>query len=179
MLIIFSTSIIFVLCKIPFIKYSISIWYYFWFVLGIIMNLNYDYLNKLNLKYRKIIEVLFIGIIFIHIFTNAIPIKIVSIVLTLSMYDILSKFYQESSKIAKMIVTVGNNTLPLYAIHWCILFSLPFRTKFYINSQNMLNINYYVSTLITFISWLIISILVTYLLRKSHIGRTYFLGLDK
>ena len=176
--IIFSTSIILILGKIPFIKESISVWYYFWFILGIIINLNYSYLNKLNMIYKKILEILFICIIFIYIFIDIIPTKLISIVLTLSTYNILGKIYKENNKINKIIVDIGNNTLPLYAIHWCLLFSLPFKIEAYRNLQNIVNINYSVSVLITFISWVIISALLTSLLKKSYIGRRYLLGLS-
>lgn len=55
---------------------------------------------------------------------------------------------------SKITAEFGNNTLPIYGIHWCLLFSPLWRQNFYIKAFSSLP--HGVSAFIVFIAWLVI-----------------------
>ena len=78
----------------------------------------------------------------------------------------------QGSKLTAPIEKIGKNTLPVYAIHWCILFSLPF--PLYGHLVN--SIGLWPSVLIVTIVWLFLCGALIYLLRKIKIARNLLLG---
>lgn len=87
--------------------------------------------------------------------------------LAISIYRLLNK------SICNWIVNIGMNTLPIYAIHWCLLFSPLWRMGFY---QNMLRCNKVIAIGITFTVWITLCYYLVFIIRKSSILKNVFLG---
>ena len=78
------------------------------------------------------------------------------------------------SKIKMYLIHIGENTLPVYGIHWCLLFSPIFRINGYQLIRNILPL--YLGSFIIAISWVIVCEIVIWILKKNKIGRKIFLG---
>ncbi|OBR89900.1 acyltransferase family protein [Clostridium ragsdalei P11] len=187
MLLIGTIGINFILAKLPLIKYSISIWYYSWFVIGFI-----------TFMYKKVISkyINFIGNIVVivsiatvvwkdmgHVAWN----KVVGILIVLAICWTLYRltnyvFKSKDLNVLKMginaLASIGKNTLPIYAIHWCLFFSPPFICGFYRNIRLSTGISYYVMTAVIFVMWLVGSLLIIKLLQKFTITRRVLLGVQ-
>ncbi len=75
-------------------------------------------------------------------------------------------------KLTGLVEKIGKNTLPVYAIHWCIFFSLPLPLySFLVNG-----IGLYPSAVIVALVWLALCMVMIYLLQKNKITRNLLLG---
>lgn len=77
-------------------------------------------------------------------------------------------------KIRTYLIHIGENTLPVYGIHWCLLFSPAFRVNGYHYIRNMLPL--YLSAILISILWIVICEVLVLILSKSSVGRKIFLG---
>lgn len=168
--------------KIPLLSTSFSLWYYLWFVLGYISFILFQnekvsvWLKKR--KRRNIIAVisLFVLIIMVVVLSKRdIPSKIVAIIFTLGLLAILTameKYFPYEVKV--FVEELGKKTLPIYGIHWCLLFSPLWRIGFYIKYLSFLPLA--VSIFITFLIWIIICVLLIKIFEKSKVIKLLFLG---
>lgn len=75
-------------------------------------------------------------------------------------------------KLTTLVEKIGKNTLPVYAIHWCIFFSLPL--PLYSVLAN--SIGLHLSALIVALVWLVLCMVMIYLLQKNKFTRNLLLG---
>lgn len=69
---------------------------------------------------------------------------------------------------------IGQNTLPVYAIHWCLLFSPLMRIQFYTGLFSGWPLP--ISSALTAAAWTLICVLLTRLLRRTRLTRVLLLG---
>lgn len=82
--------------------------------------------------------------------------------------------FSKEYKYSRYIEEIGRSTLPIYAIHWCILFAPNLNQNMY---TRILNEDYYIfNVFFTCIIWLGISILGIRILRKTKVTKILFLG---
>lgn len=166
--------------KSPLVNQSNSVWQYLWFVAGFLVSViekNSYLLNRLKSLSHKS---LYLMSSFIVILTIIIKILIkseyiVCLFASISVYIIsLALDKKCNEKMKTFICYVGRNTLPIYAIHWCLLFS----TSLYNNKYCVLasKIGLATSVIITFLAWLIISFAMIWLFRKNKATRFILLG---
>ena len=74
----------------------------------------------------------------------------------------------------KFCVDIGKNTLPIYAIHWCLLFSPFFRIKFY--QKLFSEFSLFISSILTLAVWMAVCVPLIKLLRKTQLTRELLLG---
>ena len=76
--------------------------------------------------------------------------------------------------VRQFCVNIGKNTLPIYAIHWCLLFSPLFRIQFYVKLFSKCPL--FISSMLTAVVWMAICVLLMKLLRKTQLTRELLLG---
>lgn len=168
--------------KIPLLSASFSLWYYIWFILGYIsfvLAQNDTVVSRIKKqKYLNIIaDIAFFVLIFMMVvlYKYDIPSKMVAIIFTLGLLAILTAMEKYCPHKLKVFVeNIGKKTLPIYGIHWCLLFSPLWRMGFYIKYLSSLPL--VVSSLITFLIWIFICMLLIKLLNKCKVTKLLFLG---
>lgn len=163
----------------PWLNQVDAVWQYKWFILGYIIfvltkkykNISKLFLTKVALAF-SIVGIIVSWITFCKINLNE---NIVCVIATVSIILLFRNIAQLcNEKILKFIGNIGINTLPIYAIHWCILFA----PNLYVNRYTaILNENFYILNVIfTAIIWIAISMVCIWALRKSKVTRVLFLG---
>lgn len=178
----FSIALVYVLGRTYYIKESISVYYYLWFVAGWLSFQVKAYIEsvrgQINLNYKLVSVLSLAGIVSVNILALYIQLssKIVGALLVLliiffvvSIEKFLPKFISEFLK------KIGENTLPIYAIHWCLLFSPLWRLGFY----NWLfgAFPLWLSSIMTAVLWTVLCLVLIRLFEKSQITRKLLLGI--
>lgn len=73
----------------------------------------------------------------------------------------------------KMIAKIGKNTLPIYAIHWCLFFSVNILPYFRIADTPQ---KVYVLSSVVWMFWVVLALFFTKILEKNKYSRTLLLG---
>ena len=150
-----SIFIVVLLRRIPLLSNSISIWYYTWFLIGYFTN---KYLLSRSYCQCPIIGV--VALIFLLIATTLqyvynIPSKIAAVVWVVGLTTVVfTLLHSSTAGIIRKIECIGMNTLPIYAIHWCLLFSPLWRLNIYTNLMGKWPL--IISVAVTFFAWLLI-----------------------
>lgn len=180
-LLVLSLSVI-LLSRVPLLSRSVSLWYYLWFVFGyigfhVLKNDDIQKLWKNDLWRRLTLGIcLFVMVAVTLIMTRkSIHPKLVAIIFCLGICAIVCgiKPYIPAF-IRQFCVDIGKNTLPIYAIHWCLLFSPLFRIQFY--EKLFSNCPLFISSMLTAAVWMVICVLLIKLLRKTQLTRVLLLG---
>lgn len=173
------SSLIFMFRSTIFLNQANALWQYFWFLAG--------YILFILIKKKRDIEsflwnnqmLIFsaCGIIasfwlYKHVGVNEYIICIFSVISGYLFFGNLSN--KCGRKIKALIVKIGNNTLPIYAIHWCILFAPNLYVNWY---TTKLNQNFYIiNVLLTSTVWIIVCMVLIWLLRMNRITRRVLMG---
>ena len=170
-------AIVWLLTKIKLINGSLSVWYYVCFLIGLLFFTYKSYINSLihNTKKASCVESVFITLLVIFaIVKNVLP-KIITVLLVaqISMVVFVSVGVMPE-KIRTYLIHIGKNTLPVYGIHWCLLFSPVFRVNGYRYIRNVLTL--YPSAVLISILWVILCEVLILILSKNSVGRKIFLG---
>ena len=168
--------------RVPLLSQSGSLWYYLWFVFGYIgfFVLKNNYIQKLwksDLFRRVVVGLCFIMMVALMLIMTrkSIQPQIVSLMFCLSICVIVCGIeHYIPVYIRQFCVDIGKNTLPIYAIHWCLLFSPLFRIQFYVKlfSKSPL----FISCMLTASMWVVICVLLIKLFRKTRLTRVLLLG---
>lgn len=116
-------------------------------------------------------------VIAIVLYNVELPTKVVTIIYCIGI-TIISLSVAKRTKRCKLnqwLTSLGENTLPIYAIHWCLLFSPLWRLNFYTTVFNEWPL--IISTFFTTTVWLFICIVMIMLFKKSKVTRVLFLGI--
>lgn len=174
--------LVFFLQRVDFMSYSISLWYYLWFVGGYILfevmkNRKLDKLcrNPLIRGLAVGIAIALMIVITIVLKICTLPSEIVTIVFTIgvpaTIYTIKPIIPR---KIQNGLIELGKNTLPVYAIHWCILFSPLLHSGFYMKCFSKFPL--IISSVITTVAWILFCIILIKVLRMNRITNSLLLG---
>ena len=171
---------VYILSRIPYINESVSGWYYIWFVLGYIVS---QFTNVYKSKFDKLItkstSIVVSGVIIVVmiIVLSKIPvpsqISAMIFVPTIYIFAVSMERYFPR-KMGEWVGALGENTLPLYSIHWCILFSPLWRLGIYTELFETWPL--WVSALVTSIMWILVSFLIIGVLKKYKWSRVFLLG---
>lgn len=179
MIIILGTISAVILGKIPYIKESVSTWYYLWFIVGLIIFVWQSKQVSSLLKTEQSLKTgicSFIGLVtvcLLALFTTISSRLIcVGMILFLSVFCISMKNYWPQ-KTKLFLIRTGNNTLPIYGIHWCLLFSPFFRIGIY---KLWSVVPVFISSVLTAVIWMIICMLLIKLGSSNKTIRAMFLG---
>ena len=183
MLPLFAAVPVYFMTKVPVLSDCVSVWYYLWFLCGFSMNVLFD-ARLTRIKGSKLIcTVMGIGSFLAMAMCLAFNSKlksinggrVVAIVFTFSVILLIFIFdAMIPRRIYRFFETLGKCTLPIYAIHWCLLFSPLWRLNFY--TGLFINRPLWLSALVTALVWLILCLVLIYFLRKSRISRILLLG---
>lgn len=152
-------------------------WYYVWFLIGLLFFISKSYINSLihNVKKASCVGSVFITLLVICAIVKNVSPKIITALLVaqISMAVFVSVGVMPE-KIRTYLIHVGKNTLPVYGIHWCLLFSPIFRVHGYQYIRNVLTL--YPSAILISILWVIVCEVLILILSKNSVGRKIFLG---
>ena len=156
--------------------------YIFFFVLGIIWFRIKDKISKEIIKMISGMSlVVFIGLciaffeisnLMVHKIINKLLGLVGTIVISGCVKCIINK--NRDWKCWKYIAKIGKNTLPIYAIHWCLLFST--NTFPYSNIAGEVH-SIYILSIVVWLEWTIISIFLAKIFEKNKYSRILLLGL--
>lgn len=176
-----SSSLV-MISRIPLLSQSGSLWYYLWFVFGYIgfWILKNDYIQMLwrnNFFRRIIVGACLLIMTTVIIIMTRITVKswIVAILFCTGICGAVCGIENDiPAYIKHFLIEIGKNTLPVYAIHWCLLFSPFYRDGFYVEVFSKFPL--VVSIILTVLIWVMISLLLIKLFRKEKISRILLLG---
>ena len=167
--------VIWMLMRVKLIN-SLSVWYYIWFLIGLLFFKYKNILNVYKVKGTYKWIVLFVlGVIIAFGIRVNISSKILTMFLVVEISLIIcvaANIIPE--KIKDYLIHVGKNTLPVYGIHWCLLFSPIFRINGYQLVRSILPL--YISAFFIAILWMIVCEVMVWILMKNKMGRILFLG---
>ena len=180
-LLVLSLSVI-LISGVPLLSQSGSLWYYLWFVFGYIgfHVLKTDFIQKLwkNKLFRRFVfGVGIIAMVAVVLIMTRKPIqpKLVAVIFCLSICVIVCGIERYIPVfIRQFCVNIGKNTLPIYAIHWCLLFSPLFRIQLYVKLFSKCPL--FISSMLTAAVWMVVCVLLIKLLRKTKLTRVLLLG---
>lgn len=177
-----ATGLIVILDKVPVMTESVSLMYWFYFVLGWMFYQNlqsnvakFIYNNKVANK--MVIMGSFCGVIGCgYVIASKLVISLLmGIPMTVFCFVFLYySFGTFENRMCKGLVWLGRATLLIYAIHWCVLFSPLWRIDFYTKLLGMLSLS--VRVFLVFIIWLGISIGGTRVIRQKKILKEILAG---
>lgn len=170
-------AIVWLLTKIKLINGSLSVWYYVWFIIGLLFFIYKSYINSLihNTKKVSCVGSIFITLLVIFAIAKNVSTRIITVLLVAQISMVVyASVGVMPEKIRTYLIHVGKNTLPVYGIHWCLLFSPVFRVNGYQGIRNVLAL--YPSAILISIMWVVISEVLILILSKSNMGRKIFLG---
>lgn len=170
-------AIVWLLTKIKLINGSLSVWYYVWFIIGLLFFIYKNYINSLihNTKKVSCVGSIFITLLVIFAIVKNVSTRIITVLLVAQISMVVyASVGVMPEKIRTYLIHVGKNTLPVYGIHWCLLFSPVFRVNGYQCIRNVLAL--YPSAIFISIMWVVISEVLILILSKSNMGRKIFLG---
>lgn len=167
---------IWVMTRVKLIGGSLSIWYYGWFLVGLLF-FNVKHFVKLDLKkISKITLLIVLTVILALAFVLDAPPKILTVLLVAEVATTISLVINWiPNTVREYLIHIGKNTLPIYGIHWCILFSPIFRLGGYQVSRKILPL--YVNALVVAVLWMIVCEVVIWIMLKYRIMRSVFLGM--
>ena len=168
--------------RIPLLSQSGSLWYYLWFVFGYFgfHVLKYDDIQRLwksDLFRRLVFGVCLIAMMAVTLVMTrkSIQPKLIAIIFCLGICVIVCGIERYIPIFfRKFCVDIGKNTLPIYAIHWCLLFSPFFRIQFY--QKLFSKCPLFISSMLTAAVWMAVCVLLIKLLRKTQLTRELLLG---
>lgn len=176
-----SPVLIFALGKIPYISESVSMWYYLWFIAGWLgyrikaCGWNVKKQEKLNNKILSVIASTGIVAVLVITYICNLPDKLVALVLVFLIVAFVVGIEQFLSKqIIGFLAQIGSNTLPIYAIHWCLLFSPLWREGLYTSIFGVLPL--WLSSIITFSVWTILCLILIKIFESNRFTRRLLLG---
>lgn len=127
-------AIVWLLTKIKLINGSLSVWYYVWFIIGLLFFIYKSYINSLihNTKKVNCVGSIFITLLVIFAIVKNVSTRIITVLLVAQISMVVyASVGVMPEKIRTYLIHVGKNTLPVYGIHWCLLFSPVFRVNGY------------------------------------------------
>lgn len=180
--IIASILVMILMKKIPLLDKSTSLWWYLWFLCGYFSfgMKNWNLIKKLwsrnifrnALAFSTLILMITVWVVLIEI---DVPSKVIAIVYVVCICIFVCAIERViPARIRKTITGIGSNTLPIYAIHWCLLFSPLWRVGMY--HKLFGNLPLVVSSILTAVVWVVLCNLLTYLVRKYKLTRVLLLG---
>ena len=156
-------------CFVPFLRECISLWWYLWFVIGFYI---FSYKPKINSNTKVII--LFVMLLATGLYNLGILMEqIYCCIICVSLY-VLSLNLRKG-KLMSVISYCGTFSLPIYAIHWCLLYSIPFSIGVYTKFDSVI-MSISSAFIITSI-WLIMCAFLVFVLKRTSITRRIILGL--
>ena len=166
--------------RIPFLKESASGWYFAWFMIGYAYNLFDKKVELHGIKNSNILGIFSVLVILVTTWCTLarglyLPQKLVAIIYALMLTKSLSwgsKLLPD--KIVDFVSRLGKNTLPIYAIHWCLLFSPIWRMGIY--NRIFESVPIYISGIITACVWTGICIAIIEVFKKNKYTRKFLLG---
>ena len=175
--------LVFVCSKISIFSKSLSVYYYVWFVIGYMlyflfkkrrMTELWNIIKNSRIVWNTAYCVLSLTLI-LGIYLN-ISDKWIAFIAILFLFTVskLLEMYGKSCCIVKLLEKLGQNTLPIYAIHWCLLFSIPWHRGVYVKLFNSMPLMG--SCMITALVWIAICCLVIKCMNAFKWSRKLFLG---
>ena len=179
------TSILPIIDHIPLLEDSVNLMYWCYFVLGWFA---YKFIGKGRFMFLKIVRSRVDTFWLMFFLLTSIIVCIWGLVqkpnllimigfpLSCAIFAILFLGIDENStgKVLRPVSIVGNNTLGLYAVHWCVLFSPLWRIGVY--SKILGKLNLYIRVMVTFLLWCIICFCTIKVIKKSSVAKRILLG---
>ena len=172
-------GVIYLLKWTPWLNQTNALWQYLWFVLGYFLFVICKHIHNDRYIYnRGVLVISIIGIIVVYFCFKKIGMNeyvtcTIATTMMMLLFGNLGNF-SKKYKYSRYIEEIGRSTLPIYAIHWCILFAPNLNQNMY---TRILNEDYYIfNVFFTCIIWLGISILGIRILRKTKVTKILFLG---
>lgn len=182
-LLILSIGGVYVLSKLPIISQSISIWFYVWFLLGYIVYTKKSWFQKNIVVFEGIGTLSIDAMVIVIIATMAggtIPAQVQGAILVLGicyasyfMCKYLPKWFIER------MTALGKNTLPIYAIHWCLFFAPLYNNLTYRKLIAWDKLPYVVNVCIIFGFLLLTTLICIWIFRKWKVTRVLLMGESK
>lgn len=183
-LIVVASGILLPFKRTDFMYLKSGYWYYLWFVGGYVVcyfakgGLFTRFWNHIWI--RNLIALFSVSamlIVTVGIFIEISSSKITCVVFCVGIAYViawLDSILPLSCALFNKLASLGKISLPVYAIHWCLLFSPLWRIGFY--QKYLSSIPLYMRALVTSILWLTICDIMISLLRKSKYSRVLLLG---
>jgi hypothetical protein len=171
-----------VLGKIPLLSESASLWYYLFFVAGYIsfMVVKSGKLDTLWEKcvFRNVIIGVSISLMILVVVAlqkYTVSFRLVAIIFTFCIMIFLVVIERYFPKMIRdRVGKLGRNTLPIYAIHWCLLFSPLWRIGLY--TKYLGKYPLFFRSVSTAVIWLGMCVLLIKLFRTNKLTRKLLLG---
>ena len=182
-LLVMAFCIVFLLMKLPYIQYSVSMWYYFWFVLGIFVFEFLGWFRNNRVLFHAVgtavIDIMVILLIAILVGGNVHK-QIQGTIMVLGICY-LCYFMRKilPTKVIEWFANIGKNTLPIYAVHWCIFFAPLYNCRVFTTLIQEYHIPHAVAVIIIFIYLLVCTMILTNILKKFKVTRVLLLGENK
>lgn len=168
--------------KIPLLSQSVSLWYYLWFFSGYVAFciLELPRVKRIcsNLVFTNtvaVVSALLMGMTILLLLKKPIPEKLVAIVFVFGLCIVICAMEKTIPlRFKRNLAEIGKNTLPIYAIHWCLFFSPLFRVDFYTNV--FLGFPLWISSMVTAFIWLVLCMLLMKVFRMNRITKLVLLG---
>lgn len=175
-----SIWLVYILGKIPYVNESVSVWFYLWFLFGWFIFNKMEWLkdNKVLFKAAGVVIIDAMVILIIAIVAGGdIPKQVQGIIMVFAVCY-LCYFTKKIMpvKLKKWIIEIGKNTLPIYAVHWCILFGPIYNAGIYMKLISWSGISYPLAVILIFIFLLVGTLIITMFMKKTKITRILLLG---
>jgi hypothetical protein len=176
-----SLSII-IIGKIPLLSQSASGWYYLFFAAGCIsfMVVRSGKLDALwekrvfrNLAIVASISLMILVVAALQKYT--VSARVVAVIFTFCIVILLIAIAQYFPQmLSNKVKKLGENTLPVYAIHWCLLYSPLWKLEFYTKFLGKYPL--FFRSACTTVAWIGICVLLIKLFRTNKVTRKLLLG---
>lgn len=179
-LIFLSIGVVYLLTKCPYINTSISVWYYCWFLLGLAISSQLKWIEKNLIIFQAVgcaaIDAMIVSIIAIvwrgEVRGNIVPYIWVIGLCYLCYFT--KKILPEP--ITSELITIGKNTLPIYAIHWCLLFAPWHNAGIFVKITTTYILPEAIWVIIFFALFLIGTFAINWILKKNRVTSRLLLG---
>lgn len=177
---ILSAGGVYVMTKIPYLNKSVSVWYYLWFLAGLAVYSQMEWIRKNTVLFHVVgvgvLDVMAVMQIAIawrgEVRGNAAGYVWVIGVCYLCYF--LKKILPAS--LTRGIADIGKNTLPVYAVHWCLLFAPWHNAGLWVKFVAAIALPDWILVTGFFLYLLLGTLAITWLLKKFKVTRVLLLG---
>jgi fucose 4-O-acetylase-like acetyltransferase len=168
------------LSGLPYLNQSVSTWFYLWFLFGYAVYTGMGWIHKNTVLFEGIgtlaVDAMLIVLVIVAAgsrMRSQIQGSIMVLGICYSCYFLCKHIHE---KLAAVFRSLGKNTLPVYAIHWCLFFAPLYNNGTFKNWITAVSLPYALQVLIIFLFLLISTLVVVRLLSIFKITRILLLG---
>jgi fucose 4-O-acetylase-like acetyltransferase len=168
------------LSRVPYLNQSVSIWFYLWFLFGYAVYTGMGWIHRNIVLFEGAgtlaVDAMLIVIVIAvagSTMRSQIQGSIMVLGICFSCYFLCKHIH---GKLADIFCSLGKNTLPIYAVHWCLFFAPLYNNGTFQKWITAVSLPYALQVLIIFLFLLIATLVVVRLLSIFKITRILLLG---